>query len=266
MSGNWQSGDPYENYVGRWSRRVAPEFLAWLAIPSGQLWLDVGCGTGALCAAITENCAPASVSGIDPSAGFLNTARVRHGGRVDFQQGSATDIPFADASFDVTVSGLVLNFVADRHAGLAAMARVTRPGGTVAAYVWDYSGKMELMRIFWDAAVALDPAAAELDEGRRFPLCRPEALDTLFKTAGLTRVATTAIDIATPFASFDDYWRPFLGGNGPAPAYAMSLDEPARARLRDHIRERLPLRADGSVQLTARVWAVRGMVVNGTGV
>lgn len=266
MSDNWQSGDPYENYVGRWSRRVAPEFLAWLAIPPGLRWLDVGCGTGALCAAITEHCAPASVSGIDPSAGFLNTARVRHGGSIDFQQGSATDIPFADAAFDVTVCGLVLNFVADARAGLAAMTRVTRPGGAIAAYVWDYSGKMELMRIFWDAAVALDPAAAALDEGRRFPLCRPQALETLFQSAGLTNVTITAIDIATPFTSFDDYWSPFLGGNGPAPAYAMSLDDAARVRLREHIRERLPIRADGFVQLTARAWAVRGVVVNGTGV
>ena len=262
MSDNWESGDPYEKYVGRWSRRIAPEFLAWLSNPPGQRWLDVGCGTGALCAAIAEHCAPASVSGIDPSEGFLKTARTRHGGRVAFQQGSATDIAFAASSFDVTVCGLVLNFVADARAGLSEMARVTRPGGTLAAYVWDYSGKMELMRVFWDAAVELDPAAAKLDEGLRFPLCHPEALDTLFQSAGLTRVTTTAIDIATPFASFDDYWSPFLGGNGPAPAYAMSLDEPTRVRLRECIRERLPIRADGSVQLTARAWAVRGVVAN----
>jgi SAM-dependent methyltransferase len=261
MSDNWESGDSYEKYVGRWSRRIVPAFLAWLAIPPGQRWLDVGCGTGALCAAIAENCSPAFVSGIDPSEGFLKTAQARHGDRVAFQQGSATVIAFADSSFDVTVCGLVLNFVPDARAGLSAMARVTRPAGTIAAYVWDYSGKMELMRIFWDAAVELNPAAAKLDEGFRFPLCHPDALYTLFINAGLTSVTTTAIDIATPFASFGDYWNPFLGGNGPAPAYAMSLDEPARARLRRRIGERLPMSADGTLQLTARAWAVRGVVV-----
>lgn len=260
MSDNWQSGDPYERYVGRWSRRVAPEFLSWLAIAPGQRWLDVGCGTGALCAAIADHGSPASVCAIDPSEGFLKTAQARHGDRVLFRQGSATDIAFADSSFDVTVCGLVLNFVPDALAGLSAMARVTRPEGTIAAYVWDYSGKMELMRVFWDAGVELDPAAAKLDEGLRFPLCRPEALRALFESAGLNDVATAAIDIATPFASFDDYWSPFLGGNGPAPAYAMSLDEAARARLRERIRERLPISADGALRLTARAWAVRGSV------
>ena len=260
MSDNWESGDPYERYVGRWSRRVAPEFLAWLSIPPGQRWLDVGCGTGALCAAIADHCSPSSVSAVEPSAGFLKTARARHGHHVTFQQGSAPDIPLADSSIDVTVCGLVLNFIPDGRAGLATMARVTRPAGTIAAYVWDYSGKMALMRVFWDAAVELNPAAAKLDEGFRFPLCRPEALTALFESAGLTHVATSAIDIETPFDGFDDYWSPFLGGSGPAPAYAMSLDEPARMQLRERIRERLPMRADGSLQLMARAWAVRGMV------
>jgi hypothetical protein len=139
---------------------------------------------------------------------------------------------------------------------------VTAPGGTIEAYVWDYGGKMELMRFFWDAAVDLNPAAATLDEGRRFPLCRPGPLMELFQRAGLKDVAVTALDVETPFASFDEYWSPFLGGNGPAPAYAMSLDETARARLRDGIRARLPVRADGALSLTARSWAVRGTVAS----
>lgn len=259
MSDNWYSGDPYEQYVGRWSRRVAPKFLDWLALPPGLRWLDVGCGTGALSAAILDQCAPASVSAIEPSQGFLKAAQQRLGSRVTFQQGGAAELAYADASFDVTVSGLVLNFIADGRAGLAAMRRVTRPGGCIAGYVWDYSGKMELMRYFWDAAVELDPAAGGLDEGVRFPLCRPGALADLFERAGLANVVTDAIDVETPFADFDDYWRPFLGGNGPAPAYAMSLDEPARARLRERIHERLPIGADGSLQLIARAWAVRGI-------
>ena len=140
------------------------------------------------------------------------------------------------------------------------MARVTDNEGTIAAYVWDYAGKMELMRFFWDAAVELDPGAEELDEGVRFALCRPEALETLFKSAGLKGVEVSAIDIPTPFANFKDYWQPFLGGQGPAPAYAMSLDQTARARLRDRLHERLPRMSDGTISLIARAWAIRASV------
>jgi SAM-dependent methyltransferase len=258
VSDVWESGNPYERYVGRWSREVAPRFLAWLGIPAGRKWLDVGCGTGALCAAIIDRCAPAAVAGVEPSAGFLKAAKENLADRAALYQGSATAIPLGDASVDVVVSGLVLNFVADQRAALAEMARVTFPGGTIAGYVWDYAGKMELMRYFWDAAVELDPSKAALDEGSRFPLCRPETLEKLFLDAGLAGVEVKAIDIPTRFADFDDYWQPFLGGQGPAPAYAMSLDEMARARLRDRIRERLPTQRDGSISLSARAWAARG--------
>lgn len=257
VSDSWERGNPYENYVGRWSRQVAPRFLAWLRVPAGRRWVDVGCGTGALCAAILDHCAPASVAGVEPSAGFLGTARENLGDRAVLRQGSATAIPLDDSSADVVVSGLVLNFVPDERAALAEMKRVTGGAGAIGAYVWDYAGKMELMRHFWDAAAELDPSAAKLDEGIRFPLCRPEKLMELFAGAGLQSVEVTAIDIATPFASFEDYWQPFLGGQGPAPAYAMSLAEPVRARLRERIRERIPVQADGSIALTARAWAIR---------
>ena len=257
VSDTWESGNPYERYVGRWSRQVAPLFLAWLAAPAGRRWLDVGCGTGALCAAIVDRCSPASVAGVEPSEGFLKTASENLADRAVLRQGSATAIPLVDASVDVVVSGLVLNFVPDQRAALAEMARVTDSGGIIAAYVWDYAGKMELMRYFWDAAVELDPNAATMDEGLRFPLCRPQALENLFVGAGLREVEVRPIDIPTRFANFDDYWQPFLGGQGPAPAYAMSLGEGARARLRDLIRERLPTASDGAIALTARAWAAR---------
>ncbi len=256
LSDIWEGGDPYEQYVGRWSRRVAPLFLSWLSIPAGRRWLDVGCGTGALCAAIVDHCSLSSVVGVEPSEGFLKIAREHLAGRAAVDRGSATAIPLDHASVDVVVSGLVLNFVPDPRAALAEMARVTANGGTIGAYVWDYAGKMELMRFFWDAAIELNPDAAKLNEGIRFPLCSPEALAALFTAAGLNRVELRAIDIQTPFASFDDYWQPFLGGQGPAPAYAMSLDETARARLRDSIRERIPVGAGGSISLTARAWAI----------
>lgn len=260
VSDTWERGNAYEQYVGRWSRQVAPAFLAWLRIPVGRRWLDVGCGTGALCAAIIDNCSPSSVVGVEPSQGFLRTATENLAGRADLRQGNATDIPLDDRAVDVAVSGLVLNFVADVPAALAEMARVTVAGGTIGAYVWDYGGKMELIRRFWDAAVDLDPQAAAMDEGVRFPMCDPQALVALFRSAALVEPEVTAIDIPTRFASFDEYWQPFLGGQGPAPAYAMSLSDDARLRLKEHIRSRLPMSADGALTLTARSWAVHATV------
>lgn len=260
VSDTWERGNPYEQYVGRWSRRVAPVYLSWLGIPAGRRWLDVGCGTGALCAAIVDHCAPSSLTGIEPSEGFLKTARESLAGRAVLHQASAAAIPLDDAAVDVVVSGLVLNFIPDLRAALAEMARVTSSGGTLSAYVWDYAGKMELMRYFWDAAVELNADAAEWDEGIRFPSCRPEALVAQFTHAGLHGPEVIAIDIPTPFASFEDYWQPFLGGQGPAPAYAMSLDETTRTRLREHLRARIPAQADGAIKLTARAWAVRASV------
>ena len=259
MNDHWKSGAPYERYVGRWSRQVAPRFLSWLALPAGKRWLDVGCGTGALCGAILDHGAPASVTGVEPSEGFLATARENLGTRARLAQGSATQIPLPDGDADVVVSGLVLNFVPDMDAALAEMRRVSSPGGTIAAYVWDYADKMELMAHFWRAAIETDPAATEKAEAIRFKICKPDALKALFEGGGLQRVETCAIDVPTVFRDFDDYWQPFLGGQGPAPTYAMSLDESARARLREHLRATLPIAADGSISLIARAWGVRSV-------
>jgi trans-aconitate methyltransferase len=260
VADTWEVGNAYERYVGRWSRQVAPRFLAWLGEPAGRRWLDVGCGTGALCRTILSTCAPASVAGVEPSDGFRATARDTLGDTVALHKGSATSIPLGDASVDVLVSGLVLNFVPDHPAALAEMARVVAPGGTIAAYVWDYAEGMQFMRHFWDAAIALDPRGPEVDEGRRFPVCRPEALRTLFEGQRLQGVDVTGLVIDTTFADFDDFWQPFLGGQGAAPAYLMALDPPAREAIRERIRAGLPVADDGSIPLTARAWAVRGTV------
>jgi SAM-dependent methyltransferase len=255
----WASGLAYDPYVGRWSRLVAREFLAWLAAPPEGRWLDVGCGTGALSATILALARPATVTGIDASEEYAAYARKQMGdARAEFRQGDAQALPFPDRSFDATVSGLVVNFLPQPSRGLAEMARVTRPGGTVAVYVWDYAGEMQLMRHFWDAAAALDPAALELDEGRRFPICRPEKLERLLTEAGLEDVVVRAFDVPTVFRDFDDYWSPFLGGQGPAPGYAMSLTEEGRAALRERIRSALTISEDGGIRLMARAWAVRG--------
>lgn len=254
----WAVGDLYEPYVGRWSRRVARDFVGWLAAPAGLAWLDVGCGTGALTATIAAHAAPARLAGIDSSAGFLDLAGQRLGAAAELRPGDALDLPFAPAEFDRAVSGLVLNFVPEPARLAAEMARVVRPGGEAALYVWDYAGRMELMRRFWDAAAVVDPGGAELDEGRRFPICRPEPLAALLEESGLAEVQTRAIDVPTIFRDFDDYWTPFLGGQGPAPGYCVSLSEGARTALRERLRETLPTQPDGSIHLTARAWAVRG--------
>lgn len=260
VSDNWERGSPYEQYVGRWSRRIAPRFLDWLAAASGKRWLDVGCGTGALCAAIAGGMAPLSIAGVEPSSGFLEAARANLGPGVSLFLARAESLPLGAAAVDLSVSGLVLNFIADLPAALREMRRVTVPGGTVAGYVWDYADRMELIRCFWDAAVELGLAPASQHEGNRFPLCNPSVLARAFADAGLEDVATAAIDVPTPFRDFDDYWAPFLGGQGPGPAFAMSLSQEQRARLRDRLSERLPRQADGSLQLTARAWAVRATV------
>jgi SAM-dependent methyltransferase len=257
----WASGEAYEPYVGRWSRLVARQFLAWLNVPPGRDWLDVGCGTGALCRQILDHASPQRVMGVDPSAGFLAFAHhTVTDPRATFQLGDAQQIPVADGSTDATVSGLMVNFVPDPAKAIREMKRVTRRRGIVAAYVWDYAGEMQMMRRFWDAAIALDSDAIPLDEGRRFSLCNPDLLAGLFQDARLDAVEVRAIDVPTPFKDFDDYWTPFLGGQAPAPGYCMSLSEERRTALRDRIRASLPVRDDGSIHLIARAWAVRGTV------
>lgn len=259
-SDKWHSGDAYERYMGRWSRQLAPRFLGWLDVPPGQRWLDVGCGTGALSAAILHGCAPSALIGVDPSEGFLATARSQLAASVVLHRAAASQMPLADAAVDVAVSALVLNFVPDAHAALCEMARVTADGGRVAACVWDYAQKMDLIRIYWDAAAQLGLLGPGQDQAERFPLCHPDALAAAFAGAGLSRVEVSAIEIPMRLVDFDDYWQPFLGGQGPAPAHAMSLDEAARNRLRDFIRERMPVQPDATIALEARAWTARGIV------
>jgi SAM-dependent methyltransferase len=257
----WQAGDNYEAYMGRWSRQLAPRFLDWLAAPQGLDWLDVGCGTGALSAAILAQSAPASLISIDPSDGFIAAARARVADpRAEFRVGDAQALPLPAASRDIVVSALMLNFVPDKAKALGEMKRVVRPGGTIAFYVWDYpGGGLEFVRAFWTTATALDPAAGDLSEDRRFPYCTPDGLADLARSAGLTAVGGAPIDIATVFPDFDDYWHPFTLGGGPAPGYCASLAPEARQRLKDRLRDSLPRAADGSIPLTARAWAVRAV-------
>ncbi len=256
----WDSGGAYQRYMGRWSGAVAGVFLDWLPATQGAAWCDVGCGAGALAGAVLGSQRPARVLGVDPSIGFLTAARRIGDRRFDVVAGTADALPVQDARVDRVVSALVLNFVGDQNGAVREMRRITAPGGLVAGYVWDYAEGMQMIRTFWDAAVELNPAAADLDEARRFPLCHPDPLERLFSTAGLDEVAVRSIEVATVFADFDDLWAPFLGGQGPAPGYCGSLSEQDRATLREELRSRLPADPDGAIRLVARAWAVRGRV------
>jgi SAM-dependent methyltransferase len=254
----WSSGAAYDGYIGRWSRPVAEVFVPWLEPRPGATWVDVGCGSGALTGAVLSSTRPARVVGVDPSAEFIDHARASiDDDRAEFRVGDALALPTGDRSTDYVVSGLVLNFIADPAAALAEMIRVAEVGATIAAYVWDYADGMRMLRAFWDVAVALNPAAAELDEAVRFPLCRPEPLLDLFDGAGLADLELRDITVSTAFTDFDDFWSPFLSGQGPAPGYCASLPEPDLVLLRERLREALAPEG-GAIALTARAWAIKG--------
>jgi SAM-dependent methyltransferase len=256
----WLAGDAYEAYMGRWSRRLSRAFLEWVRPTPLSNWLEIGCGTGALTSTICNLCEPASIIACDPSESFVEHAR-KHltDPRASFAVAGSEALPRREGGFDVAVSGLVLNFLRDPDEAVACIRERLRQGGTFAAYVWDHAEGMEFLRLFWDEAVALDPRAVALHEGKRFPLCQAPALTSLFRRGGLAQVETRALEIPTAFQTFDDYWMPFLRGTGPAPSYMASLDGPSRERLRERLERRLPVESDGRIPLRARAWAVRGI-------
>lgn len=251
----------YDRYMGRWSRLVAEKFVTWLAPPAQQRWLDVGCGTGALSSAIVELASPGHVSGIDPDREYIARASAGAKAQCAFRTGDVASLArFRTPAFDFAVSGLALNQFPDPGAGLRHMARATRAGGTIAAYVWDFAEGMRLFRVVWDAAASLDPAARALDPGRVYAICRPTPLRKIFRQCGLRDVRCRALSATMHFESFDEFWRPLQEGHGRNGAYVTSLSGDQRRSLRDRLREALPVRADGSIRLEAKAWAIRGTV------
>ncbi len=259
MNDSWLSGIAYEKFMGRWSTLVAQKFLSWLAISPTRSWLDVGCGTGSLTALILEAYQPKEIISIDSSSDFISHAqRLITDPIVHFRVGLAQSLELDSNSMDAAVSGLVLNFVPQPKVAISEMLRVTKPGGKIGIFLWDYADGMQMLRYFWDAAMELDNNANDLDEGVRFPLCQEGQLESLIREVGLKQVEATAIEVKTVFQNFDDYWQPFLGNVGPAPAYAMSLNLTNRQKLEDKLRNSLPIDDNGSISLNARAWAVKG--------
>jgi SAM-dependent methyltransferase len=261
QDGMFSAGDAYERFMGRWSRELAPLLVKFAGVRDGNVVLDVGSGTGALTAAVASVAPSSRIIGIDPAAPYVAFAQAHDPLElVRFEVGDAQRLRFLDGSFDRTLSLLVLNFIPDPAKALDEMTGVTRPGGTVAAAVWDYAQGMEVLRVFWDEAIALCPAMDARDE-RHMPLSRKGELAVLWREHGLQDVLEETFTIQTRFVSFDDYWSPFLEKQGPAGEYVASLSAGERDQLRLRLRRRLL--GDGPdrpIVLAARAWAVRGIV------
>jgi SAM-dependent methyltransferase len=253
------SADAYDRHVGRYGPSLAQALMDFAGVAPGMRALDVGCGPGALTAALARRLGPGSVLAADPSEPFVAACRARLPG-VQVALAAAEALPFTDGSVDAALSQLVVNFMRDPEAGVRGMARVTRRGGVVASCVWDYGGEMTLLRAFWDAAREVDPArgAAE-DEGVAMPWCGEGELAGLWRAAGLRDVRAGALTVAASYADFEDLWSPLLSGVAPSGAFCVSLDDERRAALRDAYRRRLGV-GDGPFTLTARAWAAAGSV------
>jgi SAM-dependent methyltransferase len=254
--------EAYQHFIGRWSRLLAPLLTDFAGVQDSGRVLDVGSGTGALALSIAGRKLHCRVQGIDPSPEYIQFANSHnpYPDRVSFELGDAQEMRFADGAFHASLSLLVFNFIPDAAKALREVRRVTKPGGSVSAAVWDYGAGMRMLRVFWDAAAAVDPAAEKLDESH-MRLCRAGELEELWKEGGLEHVAGQPLEITMRFTSFADYWQPFLLGQGPAGAYLRKADDARRDSVRGEVKRRLGLASeDAPFSLPARVWAVRGSV------
>lgn len=256
------NAEAYERFMGRWSRLLAAPLIEFAQPPARGHVLDVGSGTGALAFVLAANSRERRVTGIDPSTEYVRYAQSRNPApdRLVFATGDAQNLSsFPAAGFDAALSLLVFNFIPDPRRALAELRRVTKPGARISAAVWDYGDGMRMLRLFWDAAVAVAPAVAEKMDERHMPLCRRGELASLWRSAGLTAVEERPLTITTQFASFADYWDPFLLGQGPAGAFVAKLGADQQRALRVELERRISVAAPG-LALSARAWAVRGTV------
>jgi len=257
----WSNGDQYESYTGYLSRRVAPKFLAWISPPGeGLHWCDLCCGTGALTSTVLERLNPASIDAVDASPAYLAYAKnTINDDRVTFHIENVEALTLPSDSFNILVSGLALNFLDNPREAAGHIKRVLKSKGIAAAYIWDFTEGMQMIRAFWDAALVVDPSSAQFDPVNRFALCQRDAFENLFREIGLMDVESTAIEVPANFQTLERYWDSFLTGQGTAPMYVASLEEAKRTELRNVLGERLPRDEGGQIRLTARAWAVKGL-------
>jgi SAM-dependent methyltransferase len=250
--------EAYDRHIGRYGSELARALVAAAGVRAGDRALDVGCGPGALTGELAARLGAEQVAAVDPSAPFAEACRRRLPG-VHVEIATADALPFADGAFDHALAQLVVNFMTDPPAGVREMRRVTRPGGNVSAAVWDYAGEMTVLRRFWDAAVALDVAAADLDEGRCMPFCTRDELGDLWTAAGLAEVRVSPAVVSAGYDGFEDLWEPLEHGVAPSGAYAASLAPERRAALKAELRDRLGV-GEAPFRLTARAWLATGQV------
>jgi ubiquinone/menaquinone biosynthesis C-methylase UbiE len=255
-------GDGYELLMGRWSRLLAQPFVGFVGALDGERVLDIGCGTGHLARTVASVSRPAAMHAIDLSSTYIEHARrhTPHAG-IQFNVGDACALPFGDHSFDRVLSMLVLHFVPQTAQAIAEMRRVARPGGVAAACVWDVRGGFVANRLFFDTAAALDPRAGER-RARNYtrPMTRPGELAQAWRDGGFADVTETALCIRMEYASFDDYWAPYLGKDGPGAEYVAALNADERDTLQAAVRAAyLDGEADGPRSYAALAWAVKGV-------
>lgn len=256
-------GDGYELQMGRWSRRLAPKFIGFAGIKNAACVLDVGCGTGNLASTLALNSNIRGIHGVDFSAPYIEHAkRNNSGSRIQFQVGDACALPFGDKEFEHTLAMLVIQFIPQPERAISEMRRVTRPGGTVAAATWDARGGFVWARMFWDTAAMLDPEAnARRAKILSRPMSRPGDLERAWKAAGLTDVVQDTLTIRMDFASFDDFWAPIDGTDGPYAEYVRTLEAEVKSALRDKVRlAYVDGEADGPRSYAATSWVVKGTV------
>ena len=256
-----KNGESYEEFMGRWSRPVAREFVKWLGAAQGKRWLDVGCGTGALTQAILDLASPELVRAIDPTDDYITYARAffEKDSRVVFQTADFKALHSFTQTFDTAVAGLMLNFANIPEDAVEAMKCVVVDGGLIGAYVWDYNGRMEMLRYFWDAAVELDASVSPIHESQRFSISDQQSLEKLFHSAKLRNVEAHSINLSMPFRNFEDFWLRFQGGQGPAGVYLSSLDAEKREELRESVGRRIKTGPNGAFELEARALAIKGL-------
>jgi len=259
MTYHASDGAAYELFLGRWTKLLAPALLDFAELPLDGALLDVGTGTGSMAFAMAERWPSQRVIGIDMAEPYIDYARSQTSAPSPiFQIGDAAALDFNDGAF----AGSTAQLVPDAAAAIAEMRRVTRPGGTVAAAVWDFRGGLVYQRMFWDTAAGIDPNAATTRD-RLFSgkLALPDGLPNLFRDAGLAEVQPGSITIRMNYANFDDYWRPMLGGQGPVGTYVSALPHDTRQRIEGEVRMAyLSGSPDGERSLTATAWAVKGIV------